>query len=222
MDLPTAAAEHLGTIRRLMERATIYRAISAPGAALAGMLSLVVAGLQIVFHRPPSSGSGVVGDSMQDQASAFILPWLAVLLTVTLMNFWLLWRASRRQGEAFVSPGMRTAIRQMAPPLLAGGVLTIGDLLGGRDPIATVFVWLLFYGLSLLATSLFAPRSLVGLGGAFFGAGLACLVVRLLGFGFSPTQPNFVWAAWMMMGTFGLFHLVYAAFAWRTPDEEAG
>lgn len=219
MDLPTAAAEHLGTIRRLMERATVYRTISAPGAALAGVLSLVVGGLQIVFHRPPSRGAGIVGDSMEDQASAFILPWLAVLLTVTLVNIWLLWRESRRRDEVFFSAGMRTALRQMVPPLLAGGMLTIGDLVAGRDPIATVVSWLLFYGLALLATSFFAPASIVGLGSAFFGAALACIVTRLLGFGFSLAQPNFVWAAWLMMGTFGFFHLVYAAFAWKAPEE---
>lgn len=218
MDLPTAATEHLATIRRLMERATVYRAISAPGAALAGLLSLLVAGLQIVFHRPPSRGAGIVGDSMEDQASAFILPWLAVLATVTIINLWLLWREARRTNEVFYSAGFRTALRQMAPPLVAGGLLTIGDLAGGRDPIATVIGWLLFYGLALLATSLFAPRSLVGLGAAFFGAGLACITTRLLGFGFTPAQPNFVWAAWMMMGTFGLFHLLYAAFAWKAPE----
>lgn len=221
MDLPTAAAEHLGTIRRLMERATVYRALSAPGAALAGLLALLVGGLQIVYHRPPSRGAGIVGDSMEDQASAFILPWLAVLLTVVLMNVWLLWRESRRRGEVFFSAGMRTALRQMVPPLAAGGLITVGDLLGGTDPIQVVVKWLLFYGLALLATTVFAPRSLVGLGGAFFGAALACVVTRLLGFGFDPGQPNFVWAAWLMMGTFGFFHLLYAAFAWKSPSDAA-
>ncbi|MBS0660665.1 MAG: hypothetical protein JSR82_20790 [Verrucomicrobia bacterium] len=221
MDLPTAAAEHLGTIRRLMERATVYRALSAPGAAVAGLLALLVGGLQIVFHRPPSRGAGIVGDSMEDQAAAFIVPWLAVLLTVLLVNVWLLWREARRRNEVFFSAGMRTALRQMVPPLLAGGLITVGDYLGGTDPIQIVVKWLLFYGLALLATTVFAPRSIVGLGGAFFGAALACVVTRLLGFGFDPGQPNFVWAAWLMMGTFGFFHLLYAAFAWKSPDEAA-
>ena len=45
MKSPDAAAEHLRTIRSLMERATVYRAISGPGALLGGVLALGVGGV---------------------------------------------------------------------------------------------------------------------------------------------------------------------------------
>ncbi len=214
MDLPQDAAENLGIIRRLMERATVYRALSAPTALAAGFLALAVAAGQIVFHRPPDA-TGIVGGTPREQSAAFILPWLLTLAAVGVVNGWFLARDARQRSEPFFSSGMRLAFGQMLPPLLAGAVFTVSDLAWGRDPLTTVGIWLLFYGLALLSTSVFAPRSLVGLGMAFLGAALGFATIRLLGFAFAPMFPNFVWAAWVMMGTFGLFHLVYAAFAWR-------
>ncbi len=43
MQTATEAEEHLRVIRSLMEKATIYRAVSAPTALAAGMAALIVA-----------------------------------------------------------------------------------------------------------------------------------------------------------------------------------
>ncbi len=214
MDLPQAAAEHLGVIRRLMERATLYRALSAPTALLAGLLSLAVASAQIVFHGVPGR-SGLEGGTAREQAIGFIAPWLAVLLAVALTSAWAIQREARARGELFVTSGMRLALRQMAPAFAAAAFFTVADLVAGGEPLGTVARWLLFYGLALLSTSVFAPHSLVALGAAFFGAALSFGCVRLFGYGPGPEVPGTVAAAWLMMSTFGFFHLVYAAFAWR-------
>ena len=42
MDLPAHAAAQLHTIRSLLERATVYRSISVPGAALGGVAALLL------------------------------------------------------------------------------------------------------------------------------------------------------------------------------------
>ena len=53
------ATAHLKTIRALMERATVYRAISAPGGLGAGVLSLLVCGW--LLRQEPSHRIGPMG-----------------------------------------------------------------------------------------------------------------------------------------------------------------
>ena len=66
------AEEHLRAIRLLMERATIYRAISAPTALVGGLLSLVLSAAMLVWQN----GDG----SRNVDARAFYQAWLLVLL----------------------------------------------------------------------------------------------------------------------------------------------
>ena len=74
-------------------------------------------------------------------------------------------------------------------------------------------VWIGFYGLALIATQHFAPRSLVFLGWAFLITAAAMIVAsRQLEYYATPLVPN------LAMGvTFGLYHLIYAACVWKPP-----
>jgi hypothetical protein len=67
----------------------------------------------------------------------------------------------------------------------------------------------IFYGLGLLATAHFAPRSIMWLGWSFLLAGLAAFVLSFtdqVAAGFPPDM--------IMLATFGGFHLVYAGCTW--------
>jgi hypothetical protein len=200
------AEEDLRVIRTLMERATIYRAISAPTALVASILSLLSTGIvyvnndiKLIFGRP-------VGPR------EFALIWIDVLLLVLLSNSFFVWRGARDGGRPFISPGMKLAIRAVAPTLLLPMAFTIWffrrGYLGGQE-LELVVVWVAFYGLALLSTALFAPRSLVLLGWAFLLTGLAVPVVINVVDELPGDLPTVV------MGlTFGLYHLVYAASTW--------
>ena len=88
--------------------------------------------------------------------------------------------------------------------------------LGARE-LDLVAVWVAFYGLALLATSLFAPRSLALLGWAFLISSLSIpLLVNVID-NLTDDVPDTV-----MGVTFGLYHLVYAVAAWprrnRVPE----
>jgi hypothetical protein len=190
------AAEQLRTIRSLMERATVYRAISAPAALVAGVLSVGLSLWQ--WNRWGSDGAL--------ESSGFTKEWLVVLVVVSLLNVGMLWRSARERAEPFVSAGMKLALGALVPPLVAGFAL---GLLAAeavpRDPVQVSSCWILFYGLALRATGSFAPRSIQRLGLAFFVAGLLSFlpsVRHLAGAGPSPLV--------FMAVTFGLFHLVYA------------
>jgi hypothetical protein len=73
-DKPSKAEEDLRVIRSLMERATIYRAISAPTALVAGSLSVFVAGA-IFLNNEKNLKFG-----FQIASRQLAVVWLVVLL----------------------------------------------------------------------------------------------------------------------------------------------
>ena len=194
------AASQLRAIRALMEKSTIYRAISAPAAGFAGILSLLVCGW-LWSRRATAVEPGV-----------FLGIWLGVLVLASLVNFALLYRSARHRGDAFVSAGMKHALQAILPPLFAGFVLSVltmrGDYGGGDHSHAGMAsLWILFYGLALLATGSFSPRSMRALGAAFFVFGLIASVPEMHSLGGSPYEAGVL----LMAFSFGLLHLIYAA-----------
>ena len=197
------AEENLRVIRSLMERATIYRAISAPVALAGGLASLL--GCAIVATSLPLSTTEPLATAL-----FFFGIWIGVLAVTVLTNIFFLWKESSGRGEPFLSPGMRAAVCALAPCWLVAAILT-GFWL--KIPWLLPIFWMILYGLGLLATRYFAPRSIVLLGWAFVAGGLLSLLI------FSGTHRDDhvaeLLAANLAMGaTFGLFHLVYAACTW--------
>lgn len=203
------ATDHLRTIRALMERATVYRAISAPAALVAGTLTLSVCG--VLAYRAPS---------LRPDPCQFFAIWMAVLLVVTVFNFWLLYRNARQRGELFASSGMRMAILAIAPPMAAGFVLSATLALDLPAWSVMVSLWMLFYGLGLLAMRSFAPRSLIRLGWGFFLLGVASFFPVL-----NPLhhQGPFRTGLLFMALSFGLLHIIYAVavLVFRSPHPPA-
>ncbi len=184
------AEEHLKVIRELMERATIYRAISAPTALTGGLLAVALAWL-------PMDWKTTGGDW------AFRVTWGITLLLTLAANTLYISTEAKRRGDPIISPGMKMALRAVLPAMLVGGFFFFLLSCVSAPPIL-----MLFYGLALLATGHFAPRSISFLGAAFTAAG--CLdSLWVFRYGPGATYP------YQAMGaTFGLFHLFYAASAW--------
>ncbi len=203
------AEEHLRAIRLLMERATIYRAISAPTALVGGVLSTSLAAAMLFWQN----GDG----SRNVDARVFYQSWVLVLAVTLAANTLFIWRGAHQRGEPLVSAGFRLAVRSVVPAFFAGvatsGVLTITTNLA----LFPTLMWVMFYGLGLLATMSFAPRSIVVLGWAFLFTGVAAFIY----FVFVGIEPDFdlptptrFYPAGIMGATFGLYHLVYAACTW--------
>ncbi|MCB1064469.1 MAG: hypothetical protein KDN20_16315 [Verrucomicrobiae bacterium] len=195
-DLSQSAQENLRTIRQLMERATVYRAISAGPALVGGILSLA---LGMVMMRGAESMSPVL----------FVGAWLAVLVIVDALNTVLLWREARNRGAAFPSRSTLHGIKALAPAMLAGGVTGLVFALRDGDLVRGVLMWTMGYGLGLLATGSFAPRSIRALGWAFLVAGLGWFLFVELGTA-AVARESAGEAGKIMAMTFGAFHLVYA------------
>lgn len=195
------AEEHLRVIRSLMEKATIYRAISAEAAAVGGVLA--VAG-SFAFGNP---WRGEMIASEPVWGLKFVAVWLGILFLTAAANVFFLWNEARRRDAKFASSGMRLAARALLPAYLVAGAATL--MFGFRGLMQVLVpVWIVCHGLGLLATAHFAPRSLSWLGWAFLLAGLGCIPSIA-----SASGDLFAVQRWMA-GTFGLFHLIYAVCTW--------
>ena len=198
-----------------MEKATIYRAISAPTALVGGILSTILGSVFFVMWKdwpPANTNPGFYG--------LFVGCWLLVLVLTSFANGLFIWRAARRRNEAFISPAMRKALWALFPPMFCGGVFTVVLFLIPSESARWCLpeFWMLFYGLGLLATAQFAPKSIPLLGWCFVLGSLISLTGDLiLGFEESWERGYYsrpVVAHFSMIVTFGLFHLIYAACTW--------
>lgn len=197
-DLETAL-EHLQVIRRLMEQATVYRTVTVPTALAGGALALLTS-LTLYFLAGRAT------------PQTHLATWLAAFALVNAFHHGLIWRTTRTRDEPYLSAGLGMALKTMSPPLFVGGLLGIALGFGPQgDVVAASLVWTTFYGLALLATHAFSPRSLRVLGLAFTATGSLGLavhwaqIVALTPASGSPEQTGAIF-----MGiTFGLFHLIY-------------
>lgn len=207
MSIRSEAEENLRVIRSLMEKATVYRALSAPAALVGGVCSVAVAIMGWWFAQPWYA-------KLSDWA-VFVAPWLGVLAVTGALNLWLLWRDARRRSEPFFSQGMRLALRAMMPALFGGAACIL--LVPDRDWPTLATLWVIFYGVSLMAAAHFAPKAINWLGRAFFAAGiLLALAGGTLFHLWQGTNP--IATAHVIMGsTFGLLHLIYAGATWARP-----
>ncbi len=203
-----SASRQLRVIRSLMERATIYRSISAPTALVGGLLSLggFVTAYYAKHHRDhPLS------------PNEFLMVWLVILALTCFTNLIFLSRGAARRSESFFSSGMKCAFLSVAPAFFSAAVLTP---LMFHHPIHLALLWITLYGIGLLATQHFAPRSLVLLGLTFFLTGCGLLVTWKHLFMPNPhVEPSALVVSGIMAATFGGFHLAYAAAVWALGED---
>ena len=204
------AEEHLRIIRSLMEKATVYRAISAPTALVGGLLA-TVAGLAL-------NVTSLVGPNRN---VAFFGTWFAVLTITAFANALFIRNDARRRGDSFISPGMKMALIALLPSHFTAGVVSLVAVCLANTPFFMPYVvlplaWIVLHGIGLLATTHFAPKSLVYLGWTFLLFGLFAFANATIGFrierelGLNDWQYGNV----LMAVTFGGFHLIYAACTW--------
>lgn len=189
------AAEQLRVIRTMMERATIFRALSGEAALMGGAASLAC---------------GWLSDGRQGWAWGHV--WLIGLALVLLFASWQLLRTARAANRAVWSVGLRVALRGALPSLIAGGFLGLLFLrygAAGRE-VHAASMWILHYGLALLAIREFAPKSMIWLGVAFAVTGIAGFSAVTFVHSAAPLIVK-LGPSGLMATTFGGFHLAYGA-----------
>jgi len=142
------AAEHLQTIRTLMERSAVYRRALAPIMLFVGAVGLI--------------GSVAAHFFELNSVRSFATIWLVIALVTIGGAFLIARRQAFKEREEFWSPPTRRIAQAMAPPLTVGLLFGIvfalenaGDLFG---PL--VFVWALLYGCAVHAAGFFISRGM--------------------------------------------------------------
>lgn len=192
------ALEHLRIIRTLMERAHIYRAVSAPAALLGGVLALTLSLWGCYQHEDNNSGP------------LFLATWLILLAVSTISNLFLLVRESREQDQPFITDGLRMALKAVIPPLTVGGVLGICLIIFKSEIVLAALIWILCYGLALLSTASFAPKSVIRLGCGFLIGGISLTILWFFSNGSIAGMRSVALASLFLGLTFGLFHVLYS------------
>jgi hypothetical protein len=111
-------------------------------------------------------------------------------------------RKSRAEGVSLLSgPGKRFAWN-MIPPLVAGGILTLGLVRAGLYDLLPP-TWLLLYGAGIVTGGSYSVRPIPLMGVGFMLAGVLALV--------SPPA----WGDAYMAGAFGGLHIAFGVVIWR-------
>ncbi|HWF19570.1 MAG TPA: hypothetical protein VG754_09885 [Verrucomicrobiae bacterium] len=206
------AAEHLQTIRTLMERSALYRRALAPISTFVGVVGIAGAilgwGLDIAV------------------ASEFTVLWMLVGIIAVSGALVLVRKQALKQGEAFWSPPMRRIVQAMVPALLIGFILGLPILIAEdaklragtpQSPTALIltFIWTCLYGLALNAAGFFMPRGIRLFSWLFIIGGIGLIFMK--DFGPWDLESNPTKSANVLMGlVFGASHLAYGIYLYFT------
>jgi len=176
------AMDNLRYIRETMERATPFTGISGRGEMAIGITALIAS---VVAARQPNF-------------KFWVYTWLAEGLISMLIAGWSMDRKARATHGTLFSGSGRKAVFSLAPPLIAGGLLTIVLFRAGLSD-AIPGVWLLLYGTGVITGGMFSVRAVPAMGLCFMVLGALTLF----------SSP--VWVNWFMAVGFGGLHLLFGA-----------
>jgi len=200
---PNQAAEHLQTIRTLMERSAVYRRALAPLMMYCGVLGLV---------------AGVIGDLLPLHSTrGFVLFWAGIAVLALSGSFLLVRRQALRASEPFWSPPTRRVMQALLPGLVAGALA--GSVMVYENPFwyechYLVPAWCILFGLAIHSAGFFTPQGLKLFGWIFIAAGFLLLAGCVAGE--SINLALFLQPHWLMGLTFGGLHLAYGIYLYFT------
>src|SRR4051812_31068998 len=158
-----SAAEHLQTIRTLMERSAVYRRALAPIMVWNGVVGIV-------------SGFGGWKLAALRSDRSFVEFWGGVAVLAVVGSFLLVRRQALKDSEPFWSPPTRRIAQALLPPLVVGGflALTLAYMVRKDDselPMYLITFWLWFYGCAAHAAGFFMTRGMKLFGWIFIACG---------------------------------------------------
>ncbi len=157
------ATEHLRFIREVMERSESFTAV--PGW---GMVAVGVSALPTAFIAARFTSDGL-GDT-------FLGIWLADALVAIAIGVFTLRRKMRRSGVSLRTGPGRKYILSLAPPIIAGLLLTAALWRSGSTDTLPV-LWLLLYGAGTITGGASSVRTIPILGVSFMALGVVALLL---------------------------------------------
>lgn len=172
------ALDNLRFIRQTMERAGSFTAVSGAGTIGAGLIAVLAAA---VAARYPA-------------LTTWVWIWVAAAVLALAEAVALTARKSRALGLPLISGPGRKAALAFSPALVAGGLLTLALLPAGQANLVAG-MWLLLYGVGVIAGGAHSVPVVPVLGLCCMALGAFALVV--------PAS----WANWFMLAGFGGLHI---------------
>ena len=176
------AMDNLRYIRETMERATPFTGISGWGEIAIGATAFIASYIA----------------AQQSSFKAWFAVWVADGLISVLIAGWSMDRKARAVHLPLVSGPGRKVVFSLAPPLIAGALLTIVLARAGAAS-AIPGTWLLLYGTGVITGGMFSVRAVPVMGFCFMLLGAVAL--------FTPA----IYANWFMAAGFGGLHVLFGA-----------
>lgn len=180
VELHARAFDNLRYIRDAMERASAFTAISGWGQVVIGAVAIAAS----LAARAAGTVEGWVG------------VWTAAALLAVGIGIGTTVLKARRSGVSMTNGPARKFVLALAPPLIAGAVLT-AVLYRAGIPQALPGMWLLLYGVGILAAGTFSVRVVPVMGTCFMALGTVAVLL--------PAG----WGNVLMAAGFGGLHVVF-------------
>lgn len=184
------AMDNLRFIRDAMENAGSFTAVPGLGGILVGATAFFAA-----FAAHVSAG-----------ARAWLAVWIGEALLALLIGLVFSARKARQAGTSLLSRPFRRFLFAMAPPIVAGAVLTFMLDNAGLDRFLPT-VWLLLYGAGVACGGAFSVRAVPMMGMCFLAVGTISAV--------SPAS----WSDPLLAVGFGGLHVI---FGWKIARHYGG
>jgi hypothetical protein len=182
----------IAEIRSQIARTEQCRALRSASVGFSGVLALIAAAVQRVWIADP-----------QQQIERYLGLWtFTAVLGFAVPASRLVLRYYRSES-ALVRRVTLLAFEQIAPPLVAGGLLTYTLYRTAPESIWLLpGLWSILFSLCVFASHRLFPRATVLVGLYYLAAGFLCLLFA---------RDNSALSAWAMVGTFGVGQLFAAA-----------
>jgi hypothetical protein len=181
-EMQARAMDNLRFIRETMEAAATFTAVSGWGTVLIGLTALVAAGLAAATQS----------------TVRWVFIWMCEAVLSVGISIYTMSLKSRAAGLPLWSEPARKIVFSFVPPMLVGALFTLvcfeHNLLGLLPG-----VWMLLYGVGVVAAGTFSVRIVPVMGLAFMVVGTVAL--------FAPAS----WTTACMAAGFGGLHLFFGA-----------
>ena len=192
--LTARAHEDLQYIRRTLDAAGRFTAVSGTGLVLTGAVALGA-----VWLNQRVTGAPWEAPAAREAA---LLVWAGALLAAVLIGLAGTLEKARRTGQVLWSPLLRRVLWGLCPTLLLGGIFTLSLIRSGRLDLLPA-VWLGCYGAAVTAGGVMSVAPVRWMGVSFLALGAVAALgapsegLRLLALGFGFLHGAFgAYIAW--------------------------
>lgn len=172
--------DNLSFIRKTMEAAGTFTAVSGWGQVVIGVTAVLAAVIAAQFQG----------------TTEWVLVWAAEAFLALLISVWFMYNKARKASIPLLSGSAQKLLFSFSPVFVVGLVITAAlirlsmfSLLPG--------MWMLLYGTAVVAAGAFSVRSVPVMGAAFICVGATAL--------FAPSS----WGTWLMIIGFGALHILF-------------